>query len=160
MLNTLRNLNYSRTSLKTLKEELEPQTDETMSDTEKVMDDVLVVNDVEVKLLSSDSEDMEIKDEQKNAISELIDNFRQQVSQIVDFEPGFTVTEKQIRLDGTLTNEDIDFVLIAGEEDGLYLNSEMLKIEEDTVIAIQKLVKFQETFKTSMEPLITQRSNN
>jgi hypothetical protein len=124
------------------------------------MDDILVVNDVEVKLLSSDSEDMEIKDEQKNAISELVDNFRQQVSQIVDLDPGFTVAENQIRLDGTLTNEDINFVMIAGEEDGLYLNSDMLKIEEDTVLSIQKLVKFQETFKTTMEPLITQRSNN
>jgi hypothetical protein len=160
MLNTLRSLNHARTSLRTLKEELEPQTDETQPSTEKVMDDILVVNDVEVKLLSSDSEDMEIKDEQKNAISELVDNFRQQVSQIVDLDPGFTVAENQIRLDGTLTNEDINFVMIAGEEDGLYLNSDMLKIEEDTVLSIQKLVKFQETFKTTMEPLITQRSNN
>lgn len=160
MLNTLRSLNHSRTTLRTLKEELEPQTDETQPSTEKVMDDVLVVNDVEVKLISSDSADMQIKDEQKNAISELIDNFRQQVSQIVDLDPGFTLTESQIRLDGTLTNEDINFVMIAGEEDGLYLNSDMLKIEDDTVLAIQKLVKFQETFKTTMEPLITQRSNN
>lgn len=66
----------------------------------------------------------------------------------------------QIRLDGTLTNEDISFVFIAGEENGVYINADMLKLEQNVADALEKLVKFEETFTTSMEPLITQRSNN
>lgn len=159
MLNTLRNLNAGKSSYRTLKEDVETQDTEQPS-TEKVMDDVLVVNDVEVKMLSTDRADMQIKDDQKNAISQLIDNFRQQVSQIVDFDPGMTINENQIRLDGVLTNEDINFVLIAGEENGIYINSDMLKIDDEVMVALDKLKKFEDTFKTSMEPLITQRFNN
>lgn len=159
MLNTLRNLNLNKSSYRTLREDVQTQ-DAQEPSTEKVMDDVLVINDVEVKLMSTDRDDMRIKDDQKNSISQLIDNFRQQVSQIVDFDPGMTINEKQVRLDGVLTNEDVNFVLIAGEENGLYVNSDMLKIEDEVMVVIEKLKKFEDTFKTSMEPLITQRFNN
>ena len=128
--------------------------------TEDVDDDIMVINDVEVKLLSSDQADMTLNDQQKQTISTLIDGFRQQVSQIVDFEPGLTINMNQIRLDGTLTNEDISFVFIAGEENGVYINADMLKLEQNVADALEKLVKIEETFTTSMEPLITQRSNN
>ena len=159
MLNTLRNLNLNKSSYRTLREDVQTQDTQEPS-TEKVMDDVLVINDVEVKLMSTDRDDMGIKDDQKNSISQLIDNFRQQVSQIVDFDPGMTINEKQVRLDGVLTNEDVNFVLIAGEENGLYVNSDMLKIEDEVMVVLEKLRKFEGTFKTSMEPLITQRFNN
>ena len=159
MLNTLRNFNLNKSTYGTLREDIETQDTQEPS-TEKVMDDVLVINDVEVKLLSTDRDDMGIKDDQKNSISQLIDNFRQQVSQIVDFDPGMTINERQVRLDGVLTNEDVNFVLIAGEENGLYINSDMLKIEDEVMVVLDKLIKFEDTFKTSMEPLITQRFNN
>jgi BioD-like phosphotransacetylase family protein len=125
-----------------------------------VKNDVTVVNDVDVKLMSGDDADMKLMDDQKNAISSIIDNFRQQVSQIVDFEPGFTLTETQIRLDGVLTDQDIKFVLIAGEESGVYINADMLKLENEIGTMLEKLAKFDDTFKSAMEPLITQRDNN
>jgi hypothetical protein len=156
MLNVLRKLNESKTSNNVLREDINPEE----VDNDPVVDDVTVINDVEVKILSSDRDDMGVKEEQKNAISQLIDNFRQQVSQIVEFDPGMTVNENQIRLDGSLTDEDIDFVFIAGNEGGLYINSDMLKVEDETLSVIQKLLKFEDVFKTAMEPLITQRTNN
>jgi hypothetical protein len=103
---------------------------------------------------------MKLMDDQKNEISGLIDNFRQQVSQIVSFEPGFSISPEQIRLDGQLTDDDVTFVFIAGKESGVYINAEMLKLEQNTANTLEKLAKFNETFKTSMEPLITQRNNN
>jgi hypothetical protein len=111
-------------------------------------------------MLSSDEADMNLTDSQKTAISSLIDNFRQQVSQIVEFTPGMTINENQIRLDGKLTDEDVSFVLIAGEESGVYINADMLKLENNVGVMLEKLAKFEDTFKTSMEPLITQRDNN
>jgi len=156
MLNVLRKLNESKTSNNVLREDINPEE----VDNDPVVDDVTVINDVEVKILSSDRDDMGVKEEQKSAISQLIDNFRQQVSQIVEFDPGMTINENQIRLDGSLTDEDIDFVFIAGNEGGLYINSDMLKVEDETLSVIQKLLKFEDVFKTAMEPLITQRTNN
>lgn len=158
MLNTLRNLNESKTSNKTLKEEFEQTTNPEQES--PVNDDVTVINDVEVKMLSTDEADMKLAEDQKNSISGLIDNFRQQVSQIAEFEPGITINQDQIRLDGTLPDEEIKFVFIAGKDSGIYINAEMLKLENEVGAALDKLVKFEETFKTTMEPLITQRDNN
>jgi hypothetical protein len=158
MLNTLRKLNENRTfSNNILREEIETQQPQNQEPQEK---DFTVINDVEVKLLSSDPADMNLLDDQKTAISTLIDNFRQQVDQIVEFKPGMSINPDQVRLDGTLTNEDISFVFIAGKESGVYINADMLKLEQNTATALEKLVKFQDTFETSMEPLISQRDNN
>jgi hypothetical protein len=122
--------------------------------------DFLVVNDVEVKLNSVDQTDLEITEDQKSAISNLIDNFKQQVSQIVDFDPGMTINQNQIRLDGSLDDLDVNFVFIAGQDSGVYVNAEMLKLELQVGQILEKLVKFEETFKTAMEPLIQNRNNN
>ena len=158
MLNTLRKLNENRAfSNNILREEIETQQPQNQEPQEK---DFTVINDVEVKLLSSDPADMNLLDDQKTAISTLIDNFRQQVDQIAEFKPGMSINSDQVRLDGTLTNEDISFVFIAGKESGVYINADMLKLEQNTATALEKLVKFQSTFETSMEPLITQRDIN
>ena len=158
MLNTLRKLNENRAfSNNILREEIETQQLQNQEPQEK---DFTVINDVEVKLLSGDPADMNLLDDQKTAISTLIDNFRQQVDQIVEFKPGMSINPDQVRLDGTLTNEDISFVFIAGKESGVYINADMLKLEQNTATALEKLVKFQSTFETSMEPLLTQRDNN
>jgi len=165
MLNTLRKLNESRsTSYNLIKENDEfnqqPEPQDTEAPQEDMSNDVTVVNDVDVKLMSGDDMDLKLMDDQKNAISGIIDNFRQQVSQIVDFEPGFTLTPTQIRLDGVLTDQDIKFVLIAGQESGIYINADMLKLENEVGMMLEKLAKFDDTFKSAMEPLITQRDNN
>ena len=165
MLNTLRNLNESKSSYRTLSEQVGPQTTQEPVGSEndepqQQEKGFVVINDVEVKMLSSDDADMEITDEQKESISGLIDNFKQQVSQIVEFQPGMTITPNQIRLDGKLTDEDINFVLIAGEDSGTFINAEMLKLESNVGLMLEKLVKFEETFKTALEPIIQLRNNN
>jgi len=164
MLNTLRNLNESKFSSRTLSEQVETQSQPPIGDEENTSQqqgkDFVVINDVEVKMLSSDESDLELTDEQKEIISGLIDNFKQQVSQIVEFTPGMTINPNQIRLDGKLTDEDVNFVLIAGEDSGTFINAEMLKLENNVGQMLEKLVKFEEIFKSSLEPLIQNRNNN
>jgi hypothetical protein len=154
MLSTLRKLNENITSYKTIKE----QVDDTQINQQK--NDLAVINDVEVNINSSDQSDLSLEQDDKNTLSQMIDNFKQQVSQIVEFEPGITINKKQIRLDGTLTDTDINFVLIAGEENGLYINADMLKIEQDTYNILEKLMKFENIYKTAMEALIDKRNSN
>lgn len=158
MLNTLRKLNESRTSHNTLREQSEMNQPEV--ETQQDNDEVSVINDVDVKIVSTDNMDLKIMDDEKSAISSIIDSFRNEVSQIADLKPGITITESQIRLDGNLTDEDLSFVFIVGDEPGLYLNADMLKIEDETVVSISKLVKFENTFKTTMEPMLRQRRTN
>lgn len=158
MLNTLRKLNESKLVTKIIKEENELPTDQPQNT--NVRDDIDVINNVDIKILSSDEADMKMDDEDKKSISSTIDNFKSQVSNLVEFDPGFTISQEQIRLDGTLTDYDIDFVLIAGEEHGLYINADMLKLEKEVVDVLSKLQIFFNTFLTPMNDLINKRKNN
>jgi len=162
MLKTIRSLTESKISSNVINENQTefqtPQVNTTNDENQK--NDVDVINDVDVKLLSSDQNDLKLTDQQKTAISELIDGFKQQVSQIVEFEPGITLTREQIRLDGYLPDEDINFVFISGKESGVYINADMLKLEQDVATSLEKLAKFEITFKSAMDPIIQERTNN
>ena len=160
MLKTIRTLTESKTSTRTINEVAEFESPEVDKAEQNLKNDITVVNDVEVKLNSPDKEDMTLQDSQKTAISQMIDNFKQQVSQIADFHPGITMTPDQIRFDGTLTDLDISFVFIAGKDSGAYINADMLKLEQEIANELEKLAKFQETFETAMEPLIQERNTN
>lgn len=160
MLKTIRSITETKLTKQSINEVAEFES--TLSDNadQEQKNDVTVINNVDVKLLSTDQSDMTLSETQKTTISGLIDNFKQQVSQIAEFEPGMTINQDQIRLDGYLLDEDINFVFIAGTESGVYINADMLKLEQNVATALEKLAKFEETFKTSIEPLINQRDNN
>lgn len=160
MLKTIRTITESKVSNRTLNEAVGFQSPEVDKSDENLKNDVMVVNDVEIKMNSSDEADLTLQDSEKTAISQLIDNFKQQVSQIADFTPGITITSDQVRLDGSLTDQDISFVFIAGKESGAYINADMLKLEQDVANELEKLAKFQETFETAMNPLIQERKTN
>ena len=149
MLDTMRRLTESVKQGNILKEE---ETD--------LKDDITVINDVDVKMLSTDNLDLKISDDQKNSISGLIDSFREQVSDLADLDPGITINMSQIRMDGTIPNIDMGFVLISGDESGVYINADMLKVDDEVLESLEKLSKFHLTFEDTMNPIIRQRSNN
>ena len=147
MLNTMRNLNETVESKNILKEE-----DESVNN--------LVLNDnVEVKIHSVDKADLELSPEEKNALNQLIQNFKTQVSELASFEEGFNIYPDTIRLDGSIES-DIDFVLIAGKDRGLYLNTNMLKVEDDTIETLNKLNKFQHAFEDVVNEMMDTRKTN
>lgn len=151
MLNALRKLNESTKNKNILKEN---------DDASSQNSDIDVINDVDVNISSSDQMDLKLSDEHKNAISGLIDSFRGQISDLANLEPGLTIKNNQIRLDGNIPNIDINFVFIAGEEMGLYINADMLKMSDDTLIELTKLNKFNLTYQDTLNPIIRARNNN
>jgi hypothetical protein len=165
MLKTIRTLTESKISKNSINEQSEIAGDSLHtlpSDvaSKNLESGIEVINDVDVKLLSDDKNDMKLTDEQKKSISSIIDSFKTQVTQIAEFEPGFTISPDQVRLDGKISEEDISFVFIAGREDGVYINADMLKLEQNVASTLEKLAKFQLGFHQAMEPVIDQRRNN
>lgn len=59
-----------------------------------------------------------------------------------------------------LRRQKLNFVLIAGEDSGLYINTEMMKIETDVIDILGKLNTFKESFITSLNTVIDNRNNN
>ena len=143
----MRSLNENTLSKATIKEE-----------DEKVND--LVLNDnVEIKVHSNDQEDLNISDEEKNSLNQLIQNFKTQVSELATFEEGFNIYTNSVRLDGSI-GEDLGFVFIAGEDRGVYINSDMLMLNDEISATIEKLNKFQHTFEDVVNEMMNSRKNN
>jgi|TARA_B100001093_G_C26737341_1_gene975055 hypothetical protein len=150
MLNTLRRLNESVGS-ETTKLINEQEEEKELKDT------ITVVDGVEVRIIASSEEDLELQNDSKSAISQVIENFKTQVSDLGDLRPGLTIQKDQIRLDGVLPDVDLNFVIVAGTEKGVYLNTSMLKLTYDLIGSIEKLIKFEDVFADGMNDLITQR---
>jgi hypothetical protein len=147
MLNTMRTLSENTASKATLKEE------------EQKVNNLVLNNNVEIKIHSSDQEDLKVSDEEKNALNQLIENFKTQVSEIATFEEGFNIYTNSIRLDGSIS-EDLGFVFIAGEDRGIYINSDMLMLNDETTVIIEKLNKFQHTFEDVVNEMMNTRKTN
>lgn len=156
MLNTLRNFNKHTSSSTTIRE----QEEKTPEMSQNLKNDLIVINDVEVKLLSSDNMDMKLTDEQKTSISTVIDNFKQQVTNLVEFDPGMTVSMEQVRLDGIVTDLDFRFTIVAGKDTGLYVVCDMTEITPELIDMFGKFNTFYQMFVDAMNNLITQRKNN
>jgi hypothetical protein len=162
LLNILRNLSKNTKPSYSLNEQEQPQDTELPSQkaTENLKNDILNINNCDVKINYSDDADKTLNEDQKKAISDMLDSFKQQVSEMVEFDPGMTINPDQIRLDGYFIDKDLSFVLIAGKEYGAYLNCDMVKIEQDIVDIISKLQKFVDSYLDSMGEIITFRKNN
>jgi virulence-associated protein VapD len=145
MLNRLRTISENTQSSKTLNEEK--------------VNTLVIGNNVEIKVHSDDDLDLKISDEEKNALNQLIENFKSQVFELTTFDEGFNIYTNSVRLDGNIS-EDLSFVLIAGEDAGLYVNCNMLKIESENATIIEKLYKFEHTFQDVANDLILSRKNN
>lgn len=145
MLNTLRTISENTTASKTLNEEK--------------IDTLVIGNNVEIKVHSNDDRDLKISDVEKNALNQLIENFKSQVYELATFNEGINVYQNSVRLDGSI-DDDLTFVFMAGEDRGLYINANMLKLDNEMAQTIDKLSKFQHTFEDVVNDLIEARKYN
>lgn len=149
MLNKIRSLNESFQSNKNrLVEEDQPEQDS--SDKSYTAID----NGIGVEV-SSDGKKIELTTEQRNGLSQLVDSFKEQVSDSVTFPVGFNIKDNEIRLDGELTDKDFSFVLIKNSETpGVYINCNMTKLDFDILEILEKLEKFEHVYMDAATKLI------
>lgn len=124
---------------------------------EEEKEDIAVINDVEVEIHSEDPEDLALQDIEKQTISQLIDDFRKEVSEIAEFDK-LHIYPDSAKLDGRLTDYDITFMLSTGNDKGLYIsNPSMIKIDDDTIEIVSKLRTFEPKFINSINDLLVSR---
>ena len=121
-------------------------------------EDLMVINNVEVEIHSEDPEDLQLSDEEKNKISQLIDDFRAEVSEIAEFDK-LHVYDDNAKLDGRISDIGLNFTLSTGNDTGLYLsNASLLKIDDNSLNVINKLRGFEQKFSNSINDLLVNRS--
>ena len=103
-----------------------------------------------------DQKDLQITSLEKQSFQETMDEFVTEVSDMVDFN-SLNVYEDSIEWSGKLIEFDMDFMYRIGETNGIYVDSEMVKVDQDFDMMIDKLRKFYEKFKSKWAKIIAQR---
>jgi len=107
-------------------------------------------------LHGKDRNDLDITSDEKLAFQETMDEFVEEVSDLVDFNT-LNVYPNNVEWSGKLIDEDIDFIFTIGEDSGVYINGQMIKMDEDFMTTINKLQKYYQKFKSKWGRVLANR---
>lgn len=117
--------------------------------TYKVMGDIIVLH-------GKDKPSLQLTTDEKNAFTESMDEFREEVAEIVDFGK-LSVFDDNVEWAGKIKELDLEFFFSINESDGLYINGQMIHIDQDYMNMIIKLQSYYQKFKTKWSKVIASR---
>jgi hypothetical protein len=103
-----------------------------------------------------DRKDVELTTDDKKAFQETMDEFVTEVSDLVNFNQ-LNVYQNNVDWSGKIVDFDIDFYFTIGENNGLYISGDMVKVDENFTDAISKLKTYYEKFKSKWAKIIASR---
>ncbi len=98
----------------------------------------------------------DITTDDKLAFQETMDEFVEEVSDLVDFNT-LNVYPNNVDWSGKIIDKDIDFTFTIGENSGTYINGDMLKVDEDFLELINKLQQYYQKFKSKWSRILASR---
>jgi len=100
--------------------------------------------------------DLELTTDEKIAFQETMDEFVTNVSDMVDFNK-LNVYTHNVEWSGRLIEFDLEFFFSIGEENGIYINGEMLKVDTEFLTLVNKLKNYYEKFKSKWAAILASR---
>lgn len=107
-------------------------------------------------LHGKDRNELDITTEDKLAFQETMDEFVEEVSDLVDFNE-LNVYKNSVEWSGKVIDEDLEFILTIGEDSGIYINGQMVKVDQDFLTLINKLQQFYLKFKSRWGKVLATR---
>lgn len=107
-------------------------------------------------LHGKDKSDLDITTDDKIAFQETMDEFVEEVSDLVDFNV-LNVYENNVEWSGKVIDEDLEFIFTIGEDSGIYINGQMVKVDQDFLDMINKLQQFYQKFKSKWGKVLASR---
>jgi hypothetical protein len=103
-----------------------------------------------------DRKDLELTTDDKIAFQETMEEFSQEVSDMADFNK-LNLYPNNVEWSGKIVDFDVDFFFSIGEENGIYINGDMIRTDEKFLEMIGKLKTYYEKFKSKWAKIIAQR---
>lgn len=107
-------------------------------------------------LHGKDRSELDITSDEKIAFQETMDEFVDEVSDLVDFNT-LNVYPNNVDWSGKVIDQDIEFTFTIGENSGIYINGEMIKVDEDFLSMLNKLQQFYQKFKSKWGKVLASR---
>jgi hypothetical protein len=100
--------------------------------------------------------DLDITTDDKLAFQQTMDEFIEEVSDLVDFNT-LDVYPNNVQWSGKLIDENLEFIFTIGEDSGIYIQGNMIKVDKDFIDTINKLQSFYEKFKSKWAKILAGR---
>jgi hypothetical protein len=107
-------------------------------------------------LHGKDKKDLELTSDEKQSYQETMEEFVNEVSDLSDFGV-LNVYNNSVQWSGKIVDADIEFFYSIGENNGVYINGDMIQLDEQLVELTNKLKSFFEKFKSKWAKIISAR---
>lgn len=101
----------------------------------------------------------DITSDDKVAFQDTMDEFTEDVSDLVDFNQ-LNVYSNTVEWSGKIIDKDLEFIYTIGESSGVYINGNMVKVDDETLELINKLKSFYEVFKSKWSKVLVSRKQS
>ena len=98
----------------------------------------------------------ELTSEEQSTYTETMEEFVDQVSDLVDYGP-LNIYKTNVEGAGNLVKFDVDFYYTIGENNGVYIDANLLKIDDDFMEVLGKLKQYYEMFSNKWAAILSQR---
>ena len=109
-----------------------------------------------IVLHGKQTNDVELTTDEKLAFQETMDEFVNEVSDMVDFNK-LNIYPDNVEWSGKIIDYDLDFFFSIGENNGIYINGDMIKADDNFLEQITKLKNFYNKFKSKWSKIIGSR---
>ena len=110
----------------------------------------------ELTLHGKAQKDLQLSTDEKTAFQETMDEFINEVSEMVDFYP-MNIYPTSVEWSGKVIDQDLEFFYSIGENNGVYINGTMSKIDDEFLEFITKLKGYYQKFKTKWAKVLAAR---
>lgn len=105
---------------------------------------------------AKDKKDLELTTEEKTNFQQTMDEFVAEVSDLAEFGV-LNIYENEVQWSGKIMDFDIEFFYSIGENNGTYINGNMIKLDPDLTELVTKLTSYFEKFKAKWAKVIALR---
>jgi hypothetical protein len=111
-----------------------------------------------ITIHGKDKQQLDLSTDEKSAFQETMNEFVDEVSDLTDFGT-LNLYENNVDWSGKIIDFDLEFYFSIGETSGVYINGDMIKLDDKLVELINKLTNFYEKFKSKWSRIVSQRKN-
>lgn len=145
--NITKKIDVTKSAKKRIDQSTNPKKDKTQA--YRISGGILVLH-------GKDKKDLELTTDDKTAFQETMDEFTQEVSDMVDFNK-LNVYKNNVEWSGKIIDFDLEFFFSIGEENGIYIQGEMIRTDDKFLEVVNKLKTYYEKFKAKWAKVLSQR---
>ena len=116
------------------------------------------VSNGKVVVHAYDEQDLELTSEEQGNYQETMDDFIDQVSDLVDFNR-LNLYDNTVEWSGNLVKFDVEFFYAVGEENGVYVTGKMMKLDDEFIEVLSSLKDYYKIFTTKWANVLANRKS-